>query len=50
MAKNGWDLLGSWRGHGKDTDVAMLYDGLAAEFAGKAELDRYASGLRYTRR
>ena len=43
MAKNGWDLLGSWRGHGKDTDVAMLYDGLAAEFAGKAEL-RYALG------
>ena len=36
-------LLGSWRGHGKDTDVAMLYDGLAAEFAGKAEL-RYALG------
>ncbi len=43
MAKNGWDLLGFWRGHGKDTDVAMLYDGLAAEFAGKAEL-RYALG------
>lgn len=43
MAKNGWDLLGSWRGHGKDTDVAMLYDGMAAEFAGKAEL-RYALG------
>ena len=43
MAKNGWDLLGSWRGHGKDTDVVMLYDGLAAEFAGKAEL-RYALG------
>ena len=43
MAKNGWDLLGSWRGHGKDTDVEMLYDGLAVEFAGKAEL-RYALG------
>ncbi|QIU93208.1 glycoside hydrolase family 3 N-terminal domain-containing protein [Bacteroides faecium] len=43
MAKNGWDLLGSWRGHGKDTDVTMLYDGLATEFAGKAEL-RYALG------
>lgn len=43
MAKNGWDLLGSWRGHGKDTDVAMLYDGLATEFAGKVEL-RYALG------
>ena len=43
MAKNGWDLLGSWCGHGKDTDVAMLYNGLVTEFAGKAEL-RYALG------
>ena len=43
MARNGWDLLGSWCGHGKDTDVAMLYNGLATEFAGKAEL-RYAAG------
>lgn len=43
MAKNGWDLLGSWCGHGKDTDVEMLYDGLVAEFSGKAEL-RYAKG------
>ena len=38
MAKNGWDLLGSWCGHGKDTDVEMLYDGLTAEFGGEAEL------------
>lgn len=45
MAKNGWDLLGSWCGHGKDTDVAMLYNGLATEFVGKAEL-RYALGCR----
>ena len=43
MAKNGWDLLGSWCGHGKDTDVEMLYDGLTAEFGGEAEL-RYAMG------
>ena len=43
MAKNGWDLLGSWCGHGKDTDVVMLYNGLATEFVGKAEL-RYALG------
>jgi len=43
MAKNSWDLLGSWCGHGKDTDVAMLYDGLATEFGEKAEL-RYALG------
>ena len=43
MAKNGWDLLGAWCGHAKDTDVAMLYNGLATEFAGKAEL-RYVLG------
>lgn len=43
MAKNGWDLLGSWCGHGKDEDVHMLYNGLLSEFSGKAEL-RYALG------
>ena len=45
MAKNGWDLLGSWCGHGKDTDVEMIYDGLTAEFGGDAEL-RYAMGCK----
>lgn len=45
MAKNGWDLLGSWCGHGKDTDAEMLYDGLTAEFGGDAEL-RYAMGCK----
>lgn len=45
MAKNGCDLLGSWCGHGKDTDVEMLYDGLTAEFGGDAEL-RYAMGCK----
>ena len=45
MAKNGWDLLGSWCGHGKDTDVEMLYDGVTAEFGGDAEL-RYAMGCK----
>lgn len=45
MAKNGWDLLGSWCGHGKDTDVEMLYDGLTAEFGGDAEL-RYVMGCK----
>ena len=45
MAKNGWDLLGSWCGHGKDTDVEMLYVGLTAEFGGDAEL-RYAMGCK----
>ena len=44
MAKNGWDLLGSWCGHGKDTDVEMLYDGLTTEFGGD-EL-RYAMGCK----
>lgn len=45
MAKNGWDLLGSWCGHGKDTDVEMLYDGLTTEFGGDTEL-RYAMGCK----
>ena len=45
MAKNGWDVVGSWCGHGKDTDVEMLYDGLTAEFGGDAEL-RYAMGCK----
>lgn len=45
MAKNGWDLLGAWCGHGKDTDVEMLYDGLTSEFGGDAEL-RYAMGCK----
>ena len=45
MAKNGGDLLGSSCGHGKDTDVEMLYDGLTAEFGGDAEL-RYAMGCK----
>ena len=45
MAKNGWDLLGSWCGHGKDTDVEMLYDGVTAELGGDAEL-RYAMGCK----
>lgn len=43
MAKANWDLLGSWCGHAKDKDVNQLYDGLVAEFGGKAEL-RYVSG------
>ena len=47
MAKNGWDLLGSWCGHGKDTDVEMLYDGLTAEFGGDAELRYAMAELRY---
>lgn len=38
-------LIGLWCGHGKDTDVEMLYDGLTAEFGGDAEL-RYAMGCK----
>lgn len=45
MAKNSSDLLGSWCGHGKDGDADMLFDGLVAEFGGKAEL-RYALGCK----
>lgn len=45
MAKNSWDLLGSWCGHGTDKDVEILYNGMAAEFEGKAEL-RYAEGCK----
>lgn len=45
MAKNSSDLLGSWCGHGKDGDAEMLFDGLVAEFGGKAEL-RYALGCK----
>lgn len=45
MAKNGWDLLGSWCGHAKDKEVDLLYNGLVAEFTGKAEL-RYADGCK----
>ena len=45
LAKNGADLLGSWYGHGKDAKVEMLYNGLNAEFEGKAEL-RYALGCK----
>ena len=45
LAKNGWDLLGAWCGHAKDSNAEILYDGLAAEFKGKAEL-RHARGCR----
>lgn len=45
MAKNSSDLLGSWCGHGKDGDAEMLFDGLVAEFKGKAEL-LYALGCK----
>ena len=45
LAKNEWDLLGSWCGHGNPKDVTTWVDGIRDEFAGKAEV-RYAAGCR----
>lgn len=45
MAKNGWDLLGNWLGHGRPEDVITLWEGIREEFGDKAEL-RYAEGSR----
>jgi len=43
MAKNGWDMLGSWCGHGDPKDVVTWYDGIVNEFGDRAEI-RYAVG------
>lgn len=43
MAKNGWDMLGSWLGHGKPDDVVTLWDGIVSEFGDRAEI-KYAEG------
>ncbi|MDE6403085.1 MAG: glycoside hydrolase family 3 C-terminal domain-containing protein, partial [Muribaculaceae bacterium] len=43
MAKNGWDMLGSWLGHGKPEDVITLWDGIISEFGDRAEI-KYAEG------
>lgn len=43
MGKNAKDLMGAWCGHGKETDVEQLYDGLVTELSMRAEL-RYAQG------
>lgn len=43
MAKQEWDLLGSWCGHGDPKDVVTWYEGMMNEFGGKAEI-RYAEG------
>lgn len=45
MAKNGWDMLGSWLGHGKPEDVVTLWDGIVNEFGNQAEI-RYAEGCK----
>lgn len=43
LAKNGWDLLGNWLGHGNPEDVVTLWQGINDEFGKNAEL-RYAKG------
>lgn len=43
MAKNQWDMLGSWCGHGSPNDVVTLYDGIVREFGDRAEI-KYAMG------
>ena len=43
MARNQGDLLGSWYGRGRDSDVISIYDGLSGALAGKTEI-LYAKG------
>lgn len=43
MAKNEWDMLGSWCGHGNPKDVVTWYDGIVNEFGSRVEI-RYAAG------
>ena len=45
LAKNAWDLMGSWKGHTEPEDVEVFLDGMVREFAGKAEV-RYAEGCK----
>lgn len=45
LAKNGWDLLGNWLGHGKSEDVVTLWQGINDEFGKDSEI-RYAEGCR----
>ncbi len=45
LAKNGWDLLGNWLGHGNPEDVVTLWQGINDEFGKDAEI-RYAEGCR----
>lgn len=45
LAKNGWDLLGNWLGHGKPEDVVTLWQGINDEFGKDSEI-RYAEGCR----
>lgn len=43
MARNGWDMLGAWCGHGRPENVVTWYDGIVNEFGDRAEI-RYAEG------
>lgn len=45
LARNGWDLLGNWLGHGKPEDVVTFHDGIAAEFGDSVRLI-YAEGCK----
>lgn len=45
LAKNGWDLLGNWLGHGKPEDVITLWQGINDEFGNRSQI-RYAEGCR----
>lgn len=38
VSKTRWHLLGSWSAHGKSEDITSVYDAMAAEFAGKAQV------------
>lgn len=45
LARNNWDLLGNWLGHGRPEDVVNIYDGLSAELPDSVRLV-YAEGCR----
>lgn len=45
LARDKWDLFGSWCGHGDPETVTTFLDGIVKEFGGKAEV-RYAEGCR----
>lgn len=45
LARNNWDLLGNWLGHGRPEDVQNYFDGIAAEMPDSVRLI-YAEGCR----
>ncbi|WP_442589453.1 glycoside hydrolase family 3 N-terminal domain-containing protein [Pedobacter sp. AW31-3R] len=46
MAKNQFDLLGSWAAHGNQDRMVTIYEALKAEYQGKAEVS-YAQGCNF---